>query len=335
MNRPRVLFAYNNHASFIHYDLECLKKEFIVDELYLADYKISPSSIWKAVASHDLVFGWFASWHTFLPILYAKVLNKPSLLVVGGYDTANMPEIHYGHQRGGLKKWISRSTMQLSTRLISFSHFSQSEATKNASIPQSKIKVLYLGVPDKIGELSTCAKEPFVLSVGNIDRPNLFRKGHELFVRSAAYLPETDFYLVGSWLDDAIDQLKSTATPNVKFTGRLAEEDLIRMYQKASVYVQVSYHEGFGLSVAEAMLAGCIPVVSCVGSLSEVVGENGIYINSFDPRHVAAQIQCALEFKNNFRVQVRNSILKRFSVEKRARELSKMIDQVLSISPVS
>ena len=54
------------------------------------------------------VVGWFASWHTFWPLTFAWLLRKPSLLIVGGFDTANVPEIGYGYQQGGMTKRLSR-----------------------------------------------------------------------------------------------------------------------------------------------------------------------------------------------------------------------------------
>ena len=50
-----------------------------------------------------MVVGWWASWHTFLPITLAWLLRKPSLLIVGGFDTAAEPEYGYGYQLGGLR----------------------------------------------------------------------------------------------------------------------------------------------------------------------------------------------------------------------------------------
>ena len=62
--------------------------------------------------------GWFASWHTFPAAVVFSLMCRPFLLIIGGYDLANMPEIDYGHQRGGPKKWLSRGTMRLATRLM-------------------------------------------------------------------------------------------------------------------------------------------------------------------------------------------------------------------------
>ena len=55
------------------------------------------------------------------------------------------------------------------------------------------------------------------------------------------------------------------APPNVTLTGWVEEDELDALYRRAAVYVQASRHEGFGLSVAEAMLAGDIPVVTARG----------------------------------------------------------------------
>ena len=77
---------------------------------------------------------------------------------------------------------------------------------------------------------------------------------------------------------------RALAGDNVEFTGWLSDEDLHAIYRRASVYVQASRHEGFGLAVAEAMLAGCVPVVMNVTAMPEVVGDAGILIDSQRPR---------------------------------------------------
>ncbi|MGH9945490.1 MAG: glycosyltransferase family 4 protein, partial [Pyrinomonadaceae bacterium] len=104
LEKPRVLFVYNLPTRFVWIDVELLRRSFDVTEYYVRSKKINPFKVRRLVAEHDLVFGWFASWHTFLPLLFARLAGKPSLLVIGGYDLANLPEDGYGHQRGGVKK---------------------------------------------------------------------------------------------------------------------------------------------------------------------------------------------------------------------------------------
>ena len=121
------------------------------------------------------------------------------------------------------------------------------------------------------------------------------QKGHQPFVEAARHLPDVRFVFVGKWHDDAIEHLRSLAPENVEFTGWLSDEDLESLYARASVYVQASRHEGFGLAVAEAMLAGCVPVVMNVTAMPEVVDGAGVLISSQEPEAVAAGVREALE----------------------------------------
>ena len=326
-----MLFVHNGRTRFVNTDFYILSKHYVVTEYYLRSRRVNPWKTFSLIKSHDFVFGWFASWHTFFPMLFSRLLGKPSALVIGGYDLANMPEIGYGHQRGGFKKWISRWSIYLASYLISFSYYSQNEAEENVGIAKERVQVIYLGVPDPFGSLPHVAKEQMVLSVGNVDRANLWRKGHEPFVRAATYLPDFQFVLVGRWRDKTIEHLQAIAPPNVTFTGWISDEDLRNYYLHSSVYVQASLHEGFGMSVAEAMLASCIPVVTRTGALPEVVGETGVYIGSQDPSLLANAIRQAhhLGKDKSFRCEVRTRILELFSLEKRERKLCSLIDTSL------
>jgi len=169
-----------------------------------------------------------------------------------------------------------------------------------------------------------------VLTVGNVDQSNLQRKGHEPFVRTAALLPDVSFVLVGNWKDDAIEHLRSIATPNVTFTGWLSDETLLDYYRKAAVYVQASLHEGFGLSVAEAMLAGCVPVVNRAGSLPEVTGESGIFVDAPEPAVLAQAIEKALAYPDAARGLIRQRILERSPMQKRGRLLEELINSLMN-----
>ena len=325
-----ILFVHNGAAQFVRLDLEELRKRYRVTECYLRSRWVNPVTIWRQVRKHDLVFGWFASWHTFLPFVFARLSGKPSVLVVGGYDVANMPQIGYGHQRGGLKKWVSRWTMRFATRLITFSNYSGGEAERNASISQEQVSTIYIGVPDPFVSLPQGQRGRIALTVGNVDRSNLLRKGHEAFVRTAALMPDVSFVLAGAWQDSAVDHLRAIATQNVTLTGWLSDEALGDYYRRASVYVQPSLHEGFGLSVAEAMLAGCVPVVSRVGSLPEVTGNSGIFVDTPAPAAIAKAIAEALTYPEEARAPIRQRILDEFPLEKRGLLLEQLIRPLMN-----
>ena len=325
-----ILFVHNDAAQFVRQDLDELRKHYRVTECYLRSRWINPATLWWQVRMHDVVFGWFASWHTFLPLLFARLLGKPSVLIVGGYDVANMPRIGYGHQRGGIKKWVGRFTMRCATNIIATSHYSERETTVNASIPKKRVRTFYIGVPDPFGSLPLGPRSRMVLTVGNVDRPNLQRKGHEPFVRTAALMPDVDFVLVGTWKDETIEYLRSIASPNVTFTGRVSDEALLEYYRRAAVYVQASLHEGFGLSVAEAMLAGCIPVINRAGSLPEVTGDTGMFIDTPEPAVIAQAVEKALACPDDARARIRQRILDEFPMEKRGQLLEQLIRPLMN-----
>ncbi len=323
--KPRILFVHNHAAKFVQMDLAILRERYAVREWYQQSRVVNLPVLIRAAAQTDLVFGWFASWHTFFPFLLARVFRHPSLLVVGGYDTANMPDIGYGSQRGGVKRWIARRTMRMATRLGAFSEFSRAEAIQNAGMPPDRVAMIYVGVEDC--RMKSRPKEQLVVTAGNIDHANLLRKGLEPFVRVAALLPDIPFVVIGAWRDDAIDRLRSIAGPNVTFTGWVSDEQLQDYFARARVYVQASRHEGFGLSVAEAMLSGCVPVVTRAGALPEVVGETGIYVDSPTPENVAIGVRRALEL--DWGTRARDRIVTQFPLAKRKQKLYALIDQVL------
>ena len=328
----KILFVHNGPTQFVRLDLDQLRERYDVTECYLRSRWINAVLMWQQVRTHDCVFGWFASWHTFLPLLFARLLGKPSLLVIGGYDLANMPEIGYGHQRGGIKRWLSQRTIFLANRLVTNSYYSRNEAARNVPIPAEEVYPIYHGVVDPFKSSPRGSRARIALTVGNVDRPNLRRKGHEPFVRTAALMPDVNFVLAGAWKDDAIEYLRSIATPNVTFTGWLSDEALWDYYRKAAVYVQASLHEGFGLSVAEAMLAGCVPVVTTAGALPEVTGEFAIRISEPTPAMIAQAIEKALLYKDDSRILIRQSILDRFPMKKRKEALDRLIVPLIDSS---
>jgi glycosyltransferase involved in cell wall biosynthesis len=325
----RILFVHSRKASFVAIDRELLAERYEIEDLYQPGRWPNLAQVVGGVRRADLVFGWFASWHTFFPITLAQMLGKPSVMIVGGFDTANMPDIGYGYQQGGLRRWASRWIMRQATRLVTNSNYSLSEIERNTPIPPERVTVVHHGVPDPFGELRD-GKERMALTVGHLVRSTLEQKGHRPFVAAARELPDVRFVFVGKWHDDAIDELRAIAGDNVEFTGWLSDEELRERYRQAAAYVQASRHEGFGLAIAEAMLAGCVPVVMDVTAMPEVVGDTGVLISSQEPEEVAGGVRRALELGPEAGRRARERILREFPLEGRKEALLGVVEETLA-----
>lgn len=326
----RVLFVHNSKASFVAIDREILAALYEIEDLYQPGRWPSPVRVVGGVLRADLVFGWFASWHTFFPITLAWLLRKPSVLVIGGFDTANMPEIDYGYQQGGLRRWASRWIMRRAGRLVTNSCYSLSEIAENTPIPPDRVTVIHHGVPDPFGELPEEPKERLALTVGAIGRVTLVQKGQIPFAEAARRLPDVRFVHVGKWLDEAVEELRAVAPENLELTGWASDAELQDWYRRAAVYVQASRHEGFGLAVAEAMLAGCVPVVMEVTALPEVVDGAGVLISSQQPDEVANGVRRALELDEEAQRRARERILTEFPMEAREQGIRRVVADALS-----
>ena len=292
--RLRVLYVVPRRNTFTDIDRAVLAERYDLTEYYQPGPRPNVPELISKLRRCDVVFAWFASWHSFAALSAARLLRKPSVLVVGGFDTAREPDINYGWQRGGVRQIVSRRTMRMATRLVTNSYSSLAEIETNVGLDPRRVAVIYHGLTDRFSNGGQVGRDRLALSVGVVRHRNLERKGLLPFVRAAAYLPDVEFVLAGNWRDEAIDLLRREATANVTFTGYLEDADLDALFGRAAVYVQASRHEGFGLSLAEAMLAGCVPVVTEAGSLPEVVGDVGVKIPQPDPELIADGVLRAL-----------------------------------------
>ena len=329
----RILYVHSRKASFVAIDRAILAERFEVEDLYQPGRVPNPLKVVRGVLRCDLVFGWFASWHTFLPITLAWMMRKPSVLVMGGFDSANMPDIGYGHQRGGLRMHASRWIFRRASRLMTFSHYSRGEIERNTPIPASRVTVVHLGVPDPFGE-EPGTKERMALTVGAVDHTHArFRRASSPSCRPLASFRTYRSCWPANGSTTRSEELRAAAPPNVEFTGWLSQDDLLERYRRAAVYVQASRHEGFGLAVAEAMLAGCVPVVVNATAMPEVVGDAGVLIDSQQPREVAEGVRRALELGPEAARRARERILTGFPMESRREGILRVVDEALGRRP--
>jgi len=117
---------------------------------------------------------------------------------------------------------------------------------------------------------------------------------------------------------------------HVIFLGYVPDQDLIKFYNTADLFVFPSLYEGFGLPPLEAMACGCPVITSNTSSLPEVVGNAGFTLDPVDYDSFAEamyQILTSETLKN----EMRDKSLERakmFTWDKTASETWKVYEQV-------
>jgi glycosyltransferase involved in cell wall biosynthesis len=352
MNRKiRILFCYPQSASFVQRDFEILKKYFDVKgpefglsfgvrtflrqtRHYVTRFskntgtqssKFPPLELIKYFLWADLTFSWFAQSST---VLLSKIFGKKSVVVVGGYDIASVPETGYGEMLNPRRARNVKFILEHADRILPFSNYAKEVVLKITK--KAHIDTIRLTCNTRRFRHGREKKENIVLTVCYINKDNIVRKGLETFLESACLLPEIRFVLIGAYTNDSINYLRKISPSNVKFTGHVSEEELIRWYQRAKVYCQLSYEEGFGVSVIEAMACQCVPVVSSKAVvLKEVVGDCGFYVPYGDAKATANAIEKALSVPLDLGAKARKRVIDLFSIEKREKELLRLINNVV------
>lgn len=126
-----------------------------------------------------------------------------------------------------------------------------------------------------------------IVSFSRIDK----NKNIDLLLRAAARIKESysvKLIIAGDGpelvnLKLAVEQLNMR--DNVEFAGFITKiEDKIKIYSDSKLFISCSKGEGFPVSLLEAMSCGCVPVVSNVGDIVDVIrqGENGFVFNDTD-----------------------------------------------------
>jgi glycosyltransferase involved in cell wall biosynthesis len=324
----KLLFVRPWISSFIQNDLELLRKHFdvrVVD--FVLNVRERPKdtiktmlNMIKGILWADLIFSWFASTHAFWAVRLSKIFRKKSIVVVGGYEVANVPEIEYGAMSNPKSARRVKYVLENANKILAVSEFNKKEILMY--INPKKVELVYNGVDYDKFKLKN-EKEDLVITVGYVVYHAIKRKRYDIFVKAAKYLPNVKFVLIGEYVDNSIEYLKSLASPNVEFTGFVSNEELLKYYQKAKVYCQLSMYESFGIAPAEAMLCGCVPVVTHNAALPEVVGDTGFYSPYGDEKATAEVIKEAL--KSDKGKEARERIKNTFSLEKREERLVEII----------
>lgn len=331
-----ILFVYSQKSSFVARDLDFLLKNFNVRELeFPIDKKLKtllqiPFKLVQLVKNTlwaDLTFSWLADLHAFCAVLFSKISNKKSLVVIGGYEVAKVPELKYGALLNPGLAIVVKYIFKVANKILTVDEGLKVDAVKNISVNDNNIVTIPTGYDYNLFKPEG-DKENLILTVStgsSWERARL--KGLDTFVESAKYLPQFNFMLIG-FRGLGAEKLKSIAPINVQFIGPLPMESLTPYYQKAKVYCQFSVREGLPNVLCEAMLCECVPVGSDVPGIRAAIGDTGFYVPIGEPKKCADAIQKALLSDKGKKARERIKTV--FPLQRREAELTQIIYELLT-----
>ena len=329
-----ILFIYTNYSSFVKTDYEILASQFNVDKYQYKPVKGLKKNGFQFIKQffflilngwkYDSIFIWFADYHSFLPVLFAKLLGKKSFVVIGGYDVANLPEIDYGSLSRPLRKKMTLFSFRHATLCLPV--VEGLEEKLKQVCPKAKSKTIYTGYQFRLNENIDfdTPREKIILTVSITENYQRFMvKGLDRFKELAEKLPEYKFIIVG--VNEAAKSLFEPIPKNLFLYPPVEQHKLAELYERASYYAQFSRSEGLPNALCEAMMYGCIPLGMNVGGNKLAANEHGKIINKWNVNSIIEYIKLSSGIKE--RNKISKSIQNKFPISVRYNHLFKIIVQ--------
>jgi glycosyltransferase involved in cell wall biosynthesis len=206
----------------------------------------------------------------------------------------------------------ARVFMPLSARrsavILTSSTHSKQDIVECFDVPPEKVVVTHLAANSKFRPISAEAVaaikqkyglDQFILVVGTLEpRKNIVRliQAYALLRAAGVTIPLVHVGSRGWLYDEVFGEVERLGLEgSVRFLGRASLDDLVALYNAATVFVYPSLYEGFGIPVLEAMSCGCPTITSNLSSLPEVIGDAGIMIDPYNVEQIAEELKRVLE----------------------------------------
>lgn len=302
VNPPLILHAKRGIGTYTGNLIHALEKT--------PDLTVRVINFGESYPDVDIIhYPYFDPFFLTLPL----VKRKPTTVTVHDLIPWKFPDKFPVGYKGRMKWWIQQFSITHSSAIVTDSYTSYSDIEKFIGISKEKIHVIYPGVDksfqvksDKVilKKVKEKYKLPdnYILSVGDVNYnknvPGLIR----VFEKIARKNNSIHLVLVGEgFIQHSVERtivMKEIESIDFKerihILGFVPLDHLVCIYNLAKVFVQLSFAEGFGLPVIEAMASGCPTVVSNLSSLSEIAGDAALLVDPQNIDEVAQRVDNVL-----------------------------------------
>lgn len=242
--------------------------------------------------------------------------------------------------------WLrSVRAMQHANHVVTVSSVTAKDTTQILNIEPARIAVIPNAVEAIFQQLSKNQSESFrqkhgvspeticLLNVGG----NHPRKNISTILKVVKILKEKglpiQFWKAGSEFTEDDKRFIQThgIDSNVSYLGQPDKSTLVQIYNAADILIAPSLHEGFGITILEAMACGTPVITSNVSAMPEVAGDAGVLVDPEDAQSIADAV-CHLHTNPVYYQELVNRSLvrvKSFTWEKTAEQIAEVYDKLL------
>jgi glycosyltransferase involved in cell wall biosynthesis len=326
--KKRILFIAPFKAPFINTDIEILGEFAHIKPLIKNGFRAIFSILWYA-PSCDLICCWFGSVYGAVASLYAKIINKPCIIIIGGVDAAAIPEMNYGIWLNAWKASLVTQGLRNATLNLVVAPSLKERLMQLANYDGRNIEHLPTGYDTDFWKPGK-KKEKMVLTVAESDTETRLKiKGIDYLLSAAGRLPEIPFVIIGVE-KDLLEACGLSVPENVELLPAMKREELLAYYQRSVIYCQPSRSEGMPNTLCEAMACGCVPVGSDIPGIALAIGDTGFVAPLGDIDALAAEIKKAIQLAEEHGLKARERIISQFPKQRRIDGLRKVIDSLTS-----
>ena len=240
----------------------------------------------------------------YLSTEWPKLISKiPIILTIHDVIPLEFPDHYPRGIKGGFNLLLQKLALNRACAVITDSYASVKAIRTHLSVPHHKINLIYLAAAPHFKPITNkttlenikkkySLPDKFVLYVGDINwnknLPGLASACQRINIplvivgKHAAGINQMDLN------HPELSHLKNI-DPFIAL-GFLPDDDLVAVYNLATVYCQASFAEGFGLPVLEAMACGTPVVCTNTHSLPEICQKAAAYFDPYDINDIAKTI---------------------------------------------
>jgi len=276
-----------------------------------------------------------------------KYTNVPLAFTIHDFTHVLFPKFHTGINIKNAENGLKMITKKQS-HVIAVSRSTFNDSKKFLTLPESNFHLVYEATEEekflyqvnkddsgKVRKKYGIPKlTPFILLLSTIEpRKNLINSINAFQLLHKKH-PELDLHLVVSGKQGWKMKKVVGYTTKIFFTGFVDDKDLSALFSESMALSYVSFYEGFGLPLLEAMRCGTPVIYGDNSSMPEVAGDGGLAANADSVEDIADKYE-QLFFNKELREELSMKAMKqslKFSSRKSTLEMLQTYEKIIKSS---